>query len=122
MLGIYHKVMTSCQRNFYYKSSHGVEHRGRQTADGTNCWLYQGRGYTSRFLIKMIRGDGKDIPEMIMDYNSLGAFWAVRVQLVGMVEMQTSTQGISLQRDFYQHLQEEEDAEGLLELLNRMDS
>lgn len=70
----------------------------------------------------MIRGDGKDIPEMIMDYNSLGAFWAVRVQLVGMVEMQTSTQGISLQRDFYQHLQEEEDAEGLLELLNRMDS
>jgi hypothetical protein len=70
----------------------------------------------------MIRGDGKDIPEMIMDYNSLGAFWAVRVQLVGMVEMQTSTQGISLQRDFYQNLQEEKDAEGLLELLNRMDS
>ena len=70
----------------------------------------------------MIRGDGKDIPEMIMDYNSRGAFWAVRVQLVGMVEMQTSTQGISLQRDFYQNLQEEKDAEGLLELLNRMDS
>lgn len=40
----------------------------------------------------MVR-DGKDIPEMIMDYNVLDAFLAVRVQLVGMAEIQTNTQG-----------------------------